>query len=144
MIHEKHQTSSLMSPDCIENFGEGLWQINSNNGKDISIYKVQKQNRTAVSCCTIVCNQCHVCIHQFSCTCLDFVVRTTICKHIYLVAATYAVPISQQDVVEQDHQLIQTNEPPSKDVDWETVVDSLGNDSIQHDVEIVRGKCKTT
>ena len=142
MIHERHQTSSLMSPDCIENIGEDLWQIKSNNGKDISIYKVQRKNRTVVPCCTIACNQCHICIHQFSCTCLDFVVRTTICKHIHLVAATYAVHISQQDLVEQDPQLIQTEEPPRKDVDWETVVDSLGNDSIQHDVETVRGKCQ--
>ena len=50
------------------------------------------------------------------------------------MAATYAVHIiiSQQDLVEQDAQLIQTDEPPRKDVDWESVVDSLGNDSIQH------------
>ena len=44
------------------------------------------------------------------------------------MVATYAVRISQQDLVEQDPQLIQTDEPPHKDVDWETVVNSLGNE----------------
>ena len=68
--------------------------------------------------------------------------KPTICKHIHLVAATYAMHISQQDLVEQDPQLIQTDEPPHKDVVWETVVNSLGNDSIQHDVEAVRRKCQ--
>ena len=132
MIRDRHQTSSTMSPACIEQIREGHWQIKSDKAKDSYIYTVQRESIT-LSCCSIMCNQCQICIHQFSCTCMDFLVRTTICKHIHLVvttATTQSVHMSQQEAVNwnphpTDPLPIQTDDPPQLDVNWESVVDSL-------------------
>ena len=34
-----------------------------------------------------ICTQCNACVHMYCCTCLDFLLHTTICKHIHLVCA---------------------------------------------------------
>ena len=39
------------------------------------------------------CKDCNICIHSFSCNCMDALVNHTICKHIHLVARNK--PISQ-------------------------------------------------
>nr|XP_015839957.1 PREDICTED: uncharacterized protein LOC107398909 isoform X2 [Tribolium castaneum] len=35
--------------------------------------------------CKLVCSSCEVCIHAYSCTCLDNSIRWNMCKHIHLV-----------------------------------------------------------
>jgi hypothetical protein len=35
--------------------------------------------------CPLMCNKCNICVHAFSCTCLDSALRNTICKHIHLI-----------------------------------------------------------
>ena len=39
--------------------------------------------------CALTCLDCDICIHTFSCTCLDSGLRNTICKHIHLVVRTF-------------------------------------------------------
>ena len=36
--------------------------------------------------CHVVCHYCQVCIHMYTCICLDFIINHTICKHIHLVS----------------------------------------------------------
>ena len=38
---------------------------------------------TANCSCELACSSCHVCVHMYSCTCLDFALHTTVCKHIH-------------------------------------------------------------
>ena len=33
----------------------------------------------------LICSNCNVCIHMFSCSCTDVLIHGTICKHIHLV-----------------------------------------------------------
>ena len=39
--------------------------------------------------CQLICKDCEVCIHMYSCTCLDFLLNYTMCKHIHLVAINH-------------------------------------------------------
>ena len=34
----------------------------------------------------MVCPDCELCSHENTCTCVDFLLRTNVCKHIHLVA----------------------------------------------------------
>ena len=36
--------------------------------------------------CHLQCNMCNICVHSFSCNCMDALINHTICKHIHLVA----------------------------------------------------------
>ena len=46
-------------------------------------YTVKRQ---VESCeCHVRCKPCGVCTHTFTCTCLDSILHSTICKHIHLV-----------------------------------------------------------
>lgn len=51
--------------------------------KNNTYYCVEKQN---VNCCSIKCSFCHICIHSYKCSCVDFLIRTVICKHIHYIA----------------------------------------------------------
>ena len=44
------------------------------------------ENKQCGEVCQLTCNDCEVCIHVYSCTCLDFLINYTMCKHIHLVA----------------------------------------------------------
>ena len=60
-------------------------------GTNKNVYTVRKAdtlphvNRT----CPLLCRDCQVCVHGFSCSCVDSALRNTICKHIHLVVQTY-------------------------------------------------------
>lgn len=51
--------------------------------KNNTYHCVEKQN---VNCCSIKCSFCHICIHSYKCSCVDFLIRTVICKHIHYIA----------------------------------------------------------
>ena len=36
--------------------------------------------------CLLYCPECSICVHMFICNCADALIRTTMCKHIHLVA----------------------------------------------------------
>lgn len=35
--------------------------------------------------CELICKSYSVCVHMYSCTCLDFSLHTTVCKRIHMV-----------------------------------------------------------
>ena len=49
-------------------------------------YTVTMECELCQELCQLICKDCEVCIHMYSCTCLDFLINYTICKHIHLVA----------------------------------------------------------
>ena len=65
--------------------------------KDGREWKVMSQDREeeyTVTCehdycpqgCHLVCSYCQVCILMYTCTCMDYLINHTICKHIHLVS----------------------------------------------------------
>ena len=47
--------------------------------------------------CKLACGTCKACIHMYTCTCTDFLIHNTICKHIHLVHMSEKKCISETD-----------------------------------------------
>ena len=85
-IHKRHKSSmniyeqnSYTISTCTEN---KKWSIKSQSTQG-SEYIVEKQ---CDSCdCQLFCKFCSICPHMYSCTCLDAVLRNTVCKHVHLL-----------------------------------------------------------
>lgn len=61
---------------------EGSWVVQSENKKNE--YLVEKAE---IDCpfdfCGLKCKECKICIHSYTCTCMDNVINFNICKHIH-------------------------------------------------------------
>uniref|UniRef100_A0A6P7HAU8 Uncharacterized protein LOC114346433 n=1 Tax=Diabrotica virgifera virgifera TaxID=50390 RepID=A0A6P7HAU8_DIAVI len=69
-----------------------ICKIDENNYKIKSIqnnteYHVQKVDECLKinKNCHIFCSECKTCIHEFTCTCVDFFIKSNFCKHIHAV-----------------------------------------------------------
>nr|CAI5820563.1 unnamed protein product [Callosobruchus analis] len=73
---------------------EGIVSNTENNEK----YYIHK-NSLEDNCCFIKCNFCNICIHRYKCTCMDFLIRSIICKHIHYFVLTEA-PVTDSYLTE--------------------------------------------
>ena len=79
-INRKHSKAEELDPDLIQDCGQE-WQVKSNS--DMSLYYVKLEKKTCD--CKLRCEKCNVCVHTYSCTCLDATLHYTVCKHVHLV-----------------------------------------------------------
>lgn len=85
-IHKRHKSAEQIQQKKthkILTISPKLWKVESQSrpGTHYSVEKVQDS-----SCqCRLICNFCRVCAHQYSCTCIDGVLHSTVCKHVHLV-----------------------------------------------------------
>ena len=47
-------------------------------------YTVEKSNNDTSCGCHLKCDECNICVHTYSCTCLNAILHNTICKHVHL------------------------------------------------------------
>ena len=86
MIRARHQSSlyldvNSVSPDASK---DDTWQVKSDTAANT--YQVSYLKAICdESQCALDCPDCKVCIHSYSCTCTDYQLYFTICKHIHLV-----------------------------------------------------------
>ena len=73
------------------------WLVQSQRDPQLS-YTVQID--TSACQCQLVCNKCSICAHMCSCSCLDAVLHSTICKHVH-----YIVNNSDHPHIQVPHQL---------------------------------------
>lgn len=80
-IHACHRAAAIATNYKIFYSSENDILIrNDTNGKEYQLFKNNVQN-----CCNIRCNFCNICIHGYKCTCMDFLIRSIICKHIHFL-----------------------------------------------------------
>lgn len=65
------------------NNGHNKW-ILSHENKSYHVEKVLDRK-----CCQIECSFCNICIHMYICSCPDFFIRSTICKHIHFLCIKF-------------------------------------------------------
>ena len=85
MIKERHQSSLRLSPTQVcktEQSFTGLVQ----SSNETSTYSVTLLNKVCPQNCAMLCPDCNICVHMYMCNCADALIRTTICKHMHLVA----------------------------------------------------------
>ena len=83
-IRQRHKSSLEVSTDLVKENGNGCWKVASYSNPLIC-YEVCKEECSCSSACSLRCTECDICIHEYSCTCPDSLVRLTICKHIHLL-----------------------------------------------------------
>lgn len=57
------------------------WIVSNNNTE----YYIEKCPQEMQKCCNLICDHCNICVHDFTCSCPDFLIKTTICKHIHFL-----------------------------------------------------------
>lgn len=84
IIHQRHQKSLELSFKCITKIDETHWNYQTSESLyNIQYHECQEEN------CKLKCFNCDVCNHQFTCTCNDFLLNKTICKHIHLLKRSF-------------------------------------------------------
>ncbi|XP_026464645.1 uncharacterized protein LOC113367234 [Ctenocephalides felis] len=64
--------------ECIPNTQWNVFSTEDN----VAPYVVTKINPTCNSTC-MRCESCKICLHTYSCSCIDYLIRSNICKHIH-------------------------------------------------------------
>ena len=81
-IMKRHQSANKLLSTSITPINNKKWKVNSQNVQDTR-YVVEKLEK---SCdCKVICHDCQICPHAYTCTCLDATLHATICKHVHLV-----------------------------------------------------------
>lgn len=76
-IKNRHRAAITNSYSFIVIEENNIFESCDNNLK----YRITKMKENI--CCALSCTFCNICVHSFECTCLDYSVRSTICKHIH-------------------------------------------------------------
>ncbi|RZC42969.1 MULE domain containing protein, partial [Asbolus verrucosus] len=119
---------------------EDLWNVADEDV--VTTHVVQKYLEK--KCCNLTCSTCHICIHCFSCTCVDFFVSNAICVHIHYIWMTYFKSIMQNecdDVAEQncDEEIIIEVDQEHEDMDS---VDFLRNEIMEKTAILSSSICR--
>ena len=81
-INERHKTAKEI--DLTKHFiteTDDEWRVQSS-----STEKCYSVRRVCNNCeCKLCCSICNIYVHSYSCTCMDYLIHDTICKHIHLV-----------------------------------------------------------
>lgn len=88
-INDRHQASLKLPFGSVQEIENGsgsgcYWSVKSEDGKryyNIATSEEQCKETT----CRLKCIECNICYHKYACTCPDFLIYSTICKHIHLV-----------------------------------------------------------
>ncbi|XP_050299822.1 uncharacterized protein LOC126738496 isoform X2 [Anthonomus grandis grandis] len=95
-IRSRHIKSNSLSFESILPHEEG-WQIFSSTSKDF--YYIHEENKNCQ--CKLICTDCNICFHRFSCTCLDSSIKWNMCKHVHLLSKYLkTLPFAEEDIFE--------------------------------------------
>ena len=82
-IATRHRQSFEVPHNNIDESSDNTWMVRSTNSDHV--YHVVKETDMCPLSCSMRCNDCNICIHNYTCTCPDALIRHTICKHIHAV-----------------------------------------------------------
>ena len=85
LIRTRHRTSLKMPTTAMSYTGDGGWKVRSSNNTDVYTVTSASENCAHNTNCKITCTDCGICVHSYTCTCADYLIKGTICKHIHLV-----------------------------------------------------------
>ena len=83
-IRRRHEESKNICSELLNQCSENQWTVASSHGSNV--YTVRKETNQCIENCQLQCKDCNICIHIFSCTCMDAILNYTICKHVHFVA----------------------------------------------------------
>lgn len=87
-LRSRHKASLLLDSNSVIILPDG-WQVLSERSNET--YMIQELNQTCT--CQLICSECNICLHRYSCSCIDSSIKFNMCKHIHLLAT-----LRKQDV----------------------------------------------
>ena len=94
MKRHKNAEEALTSVN-VQCLSEGkLWRVESVSKQ--KAYNVERNSALQCSC-KLSCLTCKVCVHSFTCTCMDFILHATVCKHIHIVCLGTSIDKEAED-----------------------------------------------
>lgn len=85
ILRQRHKTSENLDINSVlvteSTDSTTTWQVPSLSLNEIYIVEERKTDCN----CKLLCSDCNVCLHHYSCTCLDCAIQWNMCKHIHLV-----------------------------------------------------------
>lgn len=101
-ILNRHRVSLTIS-SVLESLEENKWKVISNDAE----YLIEK--KLPAKCCDLTCEYCNICLHSFTCSCPDFFIRSTICKHIHFVALKDCTSNTSTEINNNDCDITNSN-----------------------------------
>ena len=83
IIASKQKESSRVQEKDITALKDNMWKVASVSSER-NYYVVKETDVCPIQCC-MRCTECDICIHTYTCTCPDALIRHTICKHVHAV-----------------------------------------------------------
>ena len=83
IINNRHKQSLQLNKKQVKRQEDTIWIVSSTDGS--TDYTVEQNLSSCTRECSVRCSECRICVHQYTCTCMD---HLTICKHIHLIAHT--------------------------------------------------------
>ena len=84
LITKRHLESTKLTTSIVAQGSSSKWTVVSSDG--LHEYTVFRDAQQCPINCHLRCNSCNICVHSYSCNCMDALVNHTICKHIHLIA----------------------------------------------------------
>src|SRR5215469_8128550 len=113
-IRNRHKKAIHEQPNIVKQ--DDTWEV---TGTEVyHVRRCESVDHTPDSC-HLKCELCKVCVHSFTCTCRDFVLHCTICKHIHAVCLRNELT----DLQRPDNQLL----PLTDDVNISIANQRTGN-----------------
>ncbi|GFT27775.1 uncharacterized protein NPIL_575441 [Nephila pilipes] len=131
LIRKRHKTSLEMGSEygyiqCVKKH-----IVTKTQGESIFTYDIEEGDKTCQ--CTIRCEECYICIHSFSCSCVDYCVRFIICKHIHFIhkessVGEISVETRREDLEHSNHNLVvDENYNEKHEIEKDAIVPTLHN-----------------
>eukprot|EP00794_Sanderia_malayensis_P017246 gene17246-18967_t len=86
-INKRHKTALTLDTSGLIEVTEDQWELQSSTVKGTS-YSITRN--TSCSGCKMKCTSCDVCIHEYTCSCPDYMIHAVPCKHIHAIHIKYA------------------------------------------------------
>ena len=84
LIRKRHFESTRLSDTSVTQVNSSQWMVTSSDST--RQYTICEDMKVCSINCHLQCSICNICVHSFSCNCMDALINHTICKHIHLVA----------------------------------------------------------
>jgi hypothetical protein len=107
LLRKRHESSIQLSLNAISESGENSWNVKSATN-EFDYYTI---HASPTKChCSLICPQCRVCLHAYTCSCPDNSIRMNMCKHIHLLnrflEENCASECSASDISNNEGQLV--------------------------------------
>lgn len=85
-IQRSHKRGVCIKRTEVVEVSPTIYKILFTNDKSKSDWYIVKYSNINKCDCSSVCDTCRICCHEYTCTCVDYVVNFNICEHIHACA----------------------------------------------------------